>query len=221
MQSALLILIAEAIAVYFLVLWAHSMRGRFGLSHFYALIGGLTADQQAQIHELCLPGVTFEEESGRDYPLDTLAAHVIGFTSKDGLGLAGAEKAFDSAIRTDRTTSVPLSIDLRVQGARENELDNAASAYQADDAVGMVVNVRTGEILGFAQAAHRDTALHRVEHLGLRVHHTMQQWGISRSGADHVNVDIVARKLARGWHIGKIGVTHAPSELDHGTNKLL
>lgn len=43
MKSALLILIAEAIIVYFLVLWAHSLRGRFGLAHFYALIGGLTA----------------------------------------------------------------------------------------------------------------------------------------------------------------------------------
>lgn len=43
MKSELFILIAEAIAVYFLVLWAHSLRGRVGLAHFYALIGGLTA----------------------------------------------------------------------------------------------------------------------------------------------------------------------------------
>jgi cell division protein FtsI (penicillin-binding protein 3) len=114
------------------------------------VIGQLTADQQGQIHDLGLPGVTFEEESGRDYPLDTLAAHVIGLTSKDGVGLAGAEKAFDKAMRTDRATPIALSIDLRVQGALENEVDKAASAYQADDAVGMVVNVRTGEVLGMA-----------------------------------------------------------------------
>jgi len=43
MKSELFILIAEAIVVYFLVLWAHSLRGRVGLAHFYALIGGLTA----------------------------------------------------------------------------------------------------------------------------------------------------------------------------------
>jgi cell division protein FtsI (penicillin-binding protein 3) len=114
------------------------------------LLGQLTAAQQAQVHDLGLPGVSFEEESGRDYPLDTIAAHVIGFTSKDGDGLAGAEKAFDKAMRTDRTTPLALSIDLRVQGALENELDDAASAYQAQDAVGIVVNVRTGEILGMA-----------------------------------------------------------------------
>ena len=38
-----LILILEAMAIYFLVLWSHSLRHRFGLAHFYALIGGLTA----------------------------------------------------------------------------------------------------------------------------------------------------------------------------------
>jgi len=114
------------------------------------LIGQLTADRYAQIYDLGLPGVTFEEESGRDYPLGSVAGHVIGFTSKDGLGLAGAEKAFDKAMRADRATPMALSIDLRVQGALENELDDAANAYGAHQAVGMVVNVRTGEILGMA-----------------------------------------------------------------------
>ncbi len=43
MKSELLILIGEAFVVYFIVLWAHSLRSRIGLAHFYALIGGLTA----------------------------------------------------------------------------------------------------------------------------------------------------------------------------------
>lgn len=43
MKSELLILIAEAMIAYFLVLWAHSLRSRVGLAPFYALIGGLTA----------------------------------------------------------------------------------------------------------------------------------------------------------------------------------
>lgn len=37
------ILIVEALIVYFMVLWAHSLRHRFGPVHFYALMGGLTA----------------------------------------------------------------------------------------------------------------------------------------------------------------------------------
>lgn len=43
MTKELMILIAEAISVYLLVLWAHSLRNRLGLAHFYALIGSLTA----------------------------------------------------------------------------------------------------------------------------------------------------------------------------------
>jgi uncharacterized PurR-regulated membrane protein YhhQ (DUF165 family) len=43
MNSELAILICEAVTVYFLVLWAHSLRNRLGLAHFYALIGSLTA----------------------------------------------------------------------------------------------------------------------------------------------------------------------------------
>lgn len=43
MTNELLVLIGEAIAVYFLVLWAHSLRNKLGLAHFYALIGSLTA----------------------------------------------------------------------------------------------------------------------------------------------------------------------------------
>jgi PAS domain S-box-containing protein len=43
MESEAIILIAEAMALYFFVLFAHSLRHRFGTSFFFALIGGLTA----------------------------------------------------------------------------------------------------------------------------------------------------------------------------------
>ncbi len=43
MGNDVVILILEAMVVYFLVLWSHSLRHRFGPVHFYALIGGITA----------------------------------------------------------------------------------------------------------------------------------------------------------------------------------
>lgn len=43
MDSAIVVLIFEALLVYALVLWAHSLRHRFGLIHFYALMGCVTA----------------------------------------------------------------------------------------------------------------------------------------------------------------------------------
>jgi hypothetical protein len=43
MQNDVLILIVEAMGIYFLVLWTHALRHRFGMAHFYAAIGGITA----------------------------------------------------------------------------------------------------------------------------------------------------------------------------------
>ncbi|HEY3800510.1 MAG TPA: penicillin-binding protein 2 [Caulobacteraceae bacterium] len=119
--------------------------------HRAYLIGGLSPDLKDQVHDLGLPGVTFEEEVGRSYPLGDLAAHLIGFASKDGEGLAGAERAFNPQIRADGGKDpVALAVDLRVQGALEDELDQAGADMQAAGGVGIVVNVRTGEILGMA-----------------------------------------------------------------------
>lgn len=43
MPQSLLILIVEAMTVYFLVLMTHSWRERFGLTYFYGLLGAITA----------------------------------------------------------------------------------------------------------------------------------------------------------------------------------
>ncbi len=122
------------------------------LSHddgeFY-LAGGLTPELKARLHDLALPGLYFQEETGRAYPLGALGAHVIGLASKDGSGLSGAEKAMDRQIRS-ATAPVALSLDLRVQAALQDELSQAAVHFGVKDAAGLVVNVRTGEILGMA-----------------------------------------------------------------------
>lgn len=115
------------------------------------LRGGLTPQDRQRIHDLALPGLSFEEEGGRAYPLGVTGAHVIGYASTDGRGLAGAERAFDAQIISQAgQADVPLSIDLRVQAALQDELRNAATAFTANGASGIVVNVRTGEILALA-----------------------------------------------------------------------
>ena len=119
--------------------------------HREYLIGGLTPDQRAAIQDMGLPGVSFEEEGRRVYPLGATAAHLIGFSDKSGTGLSGAELALDSAIQDDAGGGpVALSMDLRVQAALDDELGKAVAKYRALGGVGIVVNVKTGEILGFS-----------------------------------------------------------------------
>ncbi|CAN5440935.1 penicillin-binding protein 2 [soil metagenome] len=116
------------------------------------VLGGMTPAEKDAVFELGLPGVVFEEEARRVYPLGSSAAHFIGFVDKGGKGLSGAEKALDKSVREASTKgpdgAIPLSIDLRVQAALEDEVRKAAVEFQAKGAVGLVTNVHTGEILG-------------------------------------------------------------------------
>lgn len=116
------------------------------------VLGGLTPQDRARVHALALPGLSFEEEDRRVYPLGVSAGHLIGFTQPDGKGLAGVEQALDREIQAAGRAGKPvaLSIDLRVQAALEDELRRTAVDQQAAGAVGLITNVRTGEILGMA-----------------------------------------------------------------------
>jgi cell division protein FtsI (penicillin-binding protein 3) len=115
------------------------------------VLGGLTPETRARIHDMGLPGVSFEPEAKRVYPLGYTAAHLIGFADTGGQGLAGAEAALNDDVRAaGGHGAVPLSIDLRVQAALEDELYRAAAEFRPRGAAGVVVNVHTGEILGLA-----------------------------------------------------------------------
>ena len=117
------------------------------------VIGALTPEVRARIHDLGLPGVSFEPEAKRVYPLGYTAAHLVGFADTGGVGLAGAEASLNDDIRAAAAShgAVPLSIDLRIQAALEDELYKAAAQFHPKGgAAGVVVNVHTGEILGLA-----------------------------------------------------------------------
>lgn len=115
------------------------------------LIAGLTPQERVRIRDLGLPGISFEPEQRRVYPLGAQAAHLIGFTDFGGQGIAGAERALDAEMRAaGQGGMVPLSIDLRVQAALEDEVQKAGMDQRAKGAVGIVSDVVTGEILAMA-----------------------------------------------------------------------
>ncbi len=111
-----------------------------------------------QVHALGEPALTFEKEAERLYPQTTLAAHVLGFLghNKDDPriieGQGGIERAFEDRLTNpaERNTPLALSLDYRVQAAMESELGAAMTAYQAKGATGVVLDVRTGEVIAMA-----------------------------------------------------------------------
>ena len=116
------------------------------------LAGPLSPRDRDRVHDLGLPGVVFEQEPRRVYPLGGGAAHLIGFSDTGGEGLAGAEGALNDRIRAGADDRQPtaLSIDVRVQAALDDELNAAATRLQAKGAVGLITNVQTGEVLAMS-----------------------------------------------------------------------
>ncbi|MEI7933172.1 MAG: penicillin-binding protein 2, partial [Alphaproteobacteria bacterium] len=104
-----------------------------------------------QLDGMGLPGVSFEAEAGRSYPLGSEASHLVGYVRNDGLGMAGAEGALDEQIRAQAGKGpVALALDLKVQAALEDELKNTIALHTAKAAVGVITNIRTGEVLALS-----------------------------------------------------------------------
>jgi cell division protein FtsI (penicillin-binding protein 3) len=113
---------------------------------FVYLRRNLTPRQEYEVNALGVPGLYFEDGEKRVYPQGELAAHVVGLTDLDGKGVAGIEKEFEKELHL-RQDPLRLSIDLRVQTILRNELASTVADFHALGATGMVMDVRTGEIV--------------------------------------------------------------------------
>jgi cell division protein FtsI (penicillin-binding protein 3) len=109
-------------------------------------------EQANRVHALGEPALEFPQEVTRFYPQGTTAAHVLGFVDAYGNGKVGMEEVFDQRLKSadGRSQTTALSIDVRVQGALEDELGRGMQLSQAKGAAGVVLDVETGEILALA-----------------------------------------------------------------------
>jgi len=106
----------------------------------------LTPRQQWDILRLGIPGLDFMREEARAYPHGKLLSHVLGFTDIDNHGLAGIEKSFDETLRSEKEP-LALSIDVRMQDIMRNALSDAMKTYSAVGATGVILDIKTGEVL--------------------------------------------------------------------------
>ncbi|MCL9998643.1 MAG: penicillin-binding protein 2 [Erythrobacter sp.] len=97
-------------------------------------------------------------ETDRYYPQGTLAAHVLGYVVEDQGGKVGMEEVLEKQLSNPdmRTQPVALSIDVRVQGALEDELRKGMLATNALGAAGIVLDVETGEVMALASLPEFD-----------------------------------------------------------------
>jgi len=109
-------------------------------------------EQANRVHEIGEPALEFPQEVTRFYPQGSTGAHVLGFVDSHGNGKVGMEQVFDERLKSEegRASQTQLSIDVRVQGALEDELGRGMALSAAKGAAGVVLDVETGEVLALA-----------------------------------------------------------------------
>lgn len=127
--------------------WLESRMRKSG--RFVYLHRSLTPRQQWEINRLGIPGIDFSANETRLYPHGPLAGHVLGYADVDGNGIAGVEKEFDQSLGIDGKP-VELSLDMRVQHILRDELTQAISEFKAIGAAGIVLDAKSGELLGLS-----------------------------------------------------------------------
>jgi stage V sporulation protein D (sporulation-specific penicillin-binding protein) len=129
-----------------------------------------------EIQSLQIPGLYTGVDYVRDYPHDELLSRLLGFTGYDHQGLAGIEFQYNEYLTSTQSTlrlftdakgnslphvndgwgkgkdgaTVELTIDLDVHEIMERALSQAMKKYDADQAMGIAMNPKTGEILSLA-----------------------------------------------------------------------
>lgn len=122
---------------------------------FVYLAREISPREQLTINRLGIPGVYFENTEKRHYPLGRVAAQVLGGTNLEGRGAAGVELFFDQRLRED-PEPLRLSLDVRVQAVVRDELEKAKDEFKAIGAAGIVMDVRTGEVIAMVSLPDYD-----------------------------------------------------------------
>ena len=123
-------------------------------SRFEWVKRGLTPYQATAVHALGIPGLTLLPTVQRAYPAGNEAAQILGITNVDNEGMSGIEWYIDQKLMGQLTPASPekrpylkLSLDVGIQHALAEELSQAMQRYQAQAALGLVLNVRNGEVV--------------------------------------------------------------------------
>ncbi len=134
-----------------------------------------------KISNLKIDGVYLVKESKRNYPYKDLLSHALGYVGIDNQGLSGLELKYDKYltgksgaikyfsdakgnklkltdlyVEPQSGMNINLTIDINIQKSIERELTNIVDMFHPDNALAIVMNPKTGEILGMGSRPDYD-----------------------------------------------------------------
>lgn len=151
------------------------------------------------------PALEFPRENQRYYPQGSLGAHVLGYVDGEGRGHVGMEQVLEKRLLdpAQRGTPVALSIDMRVQGALEDELGRGMMETEAKGAAGVILDVDTGEVVALASLpsfnpnradmAYNDLVFNKVTNQVYELGSTFKPFTVAAAIDDGVITDLSVR----------------------------
>ncbi len=114
---------------------------------FILIKKNITPKQQIAIKESGILGFEFNSTKGRVYPHKNLFAHVVGYVDIDRNGIAGLEKQYNKYLKYSSGKPLKLTLDIRLQSILRQQLLKGMQKYNAKSIIGIVSEVKTGNIL--------------------------------------------------------------------------
>ncbi len=143
------------------------LQAKFNTKSKFIWIKRHVSEQEIKnILSLNLKGIYLHKDVKRFYPTNTACMHIIGQVDDDGNGICGIEKAYDARLKSDLNPLI-LSLNSFVQFALQEALDQALIEAKAKSVNGMIINLKTGEIVGiYSKNANSSENVHEGYKIG-------------------------------------------------------
>lgn len=175
----------------------------------------LNSEIADKINALNIDGLYLMKESKRYYPYGEVLAHVLGYVGIDNQGLSGLELKYDEYLtgkdgsikytsdgkgnrlnnleiyeQAQNGMDITLTIDIDIQLALEKELENVDAKYSPEQALSVVMDPNTGEILAMGSRPTFDSNNYQAYDLET-INRNLPIWKNYEPGSTFKNVDTI------------------------------
>ncbi|MFT8246262.1 peptidoglycan D,D-transpeptidase FtsI family protein [Roseomonas sp. BN140053] len=127
-----------------------------GERQFAYIARSLTPRETQAVNNLGVAGLEFHQAERRYYPQGRAAVHVLGNVDVDNEGVSGVERYFNERLRLRPDDGLRLSVDVRVQLALRDAVQQAITDYNGIGGAGVILDINTSEVISMVSLPDYD-----------------------------------------------------------------